>query len=125
MSVKVLETKYVLAVKDLRKSSEYYQTKLGFTMQWQDGNNWHCLARSGIVVMLGECSDDRAAWETDNHSYFAYINIENIDELYNELTSKGCDIPSKIANKPWGLREFCVRTIDGHRMMFGQALKEG
>lgn len=25
-------------------------------------------------------------------------------------------------DEPWGMREFGVRTIDGHRMMFGQEM---
>jgi len=27
-----------------------------------------------------------------------------------------------LADKPWGMREFGVRTPDGHRIMFGQEL---
>jgi hypothetical protein len=24
-----------------------------------------------------------------------------------------------LSNKPWGMREFGIRTVDGHRIMFG------
>ena len=113
-------TRYVLAVRDLKKSAEYYQHKLGFQSVWTDGN-WHFLSREKFFVMLGECADDRSAFETNNHSYFAYIDVENIDALYKEFQSKEVDIPSSLEDKPWGQREFSVRTIDGHRIMFGQA----
>jgi catechol 2,3-dioxygenase-like lactoylglutathione lyase family enzyme len=120
---KITGTRYVLAVQDLAKSSAYYQHQLGFTSLWTDGG-WHFLSREKFFVMLGECSDDRSAFETRNHSYFAYIDVENIDALYQEYQSKDIEIHSKIENKPWGQREFSVRTIDGHRMMFGEALKK-
>ena len=35
---------------------------------------------------------------------------------------KDIEILSKPEDKPWGQREFGIRTIDGHRIMFGEAL---
>lgn len=56
---KFIGTRYVLAVKDLEKSAQYYQTKLGFTTLWA-GEGWHFLKREKFIVMLGECADDRS-----------------------------------------------------------------
>ncbi len=119
---KIIGTRYVLAVRDLLKSAEYYKDQLGFTSLWTDGG-WHFLSRDKFIVMLGECPDDRSAFETLNHSYFAYIDVENIDDLYLEYRSKAVELLSEIENKPWGQREFSVRTIDGHRIMFGEEIK--
>jgi len=119
---KISGTRYVLAVKDLKKSGDYYRDQLGFKTLWSI-EGWHFLIRENFKVMLGECPDDRSAFETNNHSYFAYIDVENIDALYNEFLSKEVKIPSKIEDKPWGQREFSVRTIDGHRIMFGEEFK--
>ena len=115
-------TRHVLAVKDLFKSAEYYKNQLGFTSLWTDGG-WHFLSRDKFIVMQGECPDDRSAFETMNHSYFAYIDVENIDDLYLEYRTKDVDVLSEIENKPWGQREFSVQTIDGHRIMFGEEIK--
>lgn len=120
--VKIIKTRHVLAVQDLPKSVDYYKSRLGFETIWEDGGGWHCLGRDGFEVMLGECPDDRSASELANHSYFAYVNLENVDDLYNEYVQKGCDISSRIQSKPWGQREFGIRTIDGHRIMFGETL---
>jgi catechol 2,3-dioxygenase-like lactoylglutathione lyase family enzyme len=114
-------TRYVLAVKDLEKSARYYVQELGFTSHWEEGG-WHQLSREGFTVMLGECPDDRSAFETRNHSYFAYINVENIDALYAEYRLKNIELLSIPADKPWGMREFGVRTIDGHRIMFSEPI---
>lgn len=118
---KILNTRYVLAVKDLAKSVEYYKNRLGF-ITWWEGEGWHFLKRENFLIMLGECPDDRSAFETKNHSYFAYIDVENIDLLYKEFLSKAVEILSEIDNKPWGQREFSLQTIDGHRIMFGQEI---
>lgn len=121
MPVHIEETRYVLAVKNLQSSADYYREKLGFTTDWaQDG--WHQLRRAGIVVMLGECADDAAAFETRNHAYFAYIVLSGLDALYEEFAAKGVDITMFPKDKPWGMREFGIRTIDGHRIVFGQRL---
>lgn len=120
---KIIKTRYVLAVRDLSKSVDYYKSKLGFQTIWEDGIGWHCLGRDGWEVMLGECRDDRSAFELANHSYYAYINLEGVDDMHAELLSKGCDITHKLETKPWGQREFGITTIDGHRIMFGETVK--
>lgn len=114
-------TRYVLAVRDLVKSATYYEEQLGFATHWKEGG-WQLLYRDKFVVMLGECADDHSAFETYNHSYFAYIDIENIDALYQEYSSKEIECIVPLANNSWGQREFGIRTIDGHRIMFGQPL---
>lgn len=121
-SAELTGTRYVLAVKDLGLSSAYYRDKLGFKTVWEDGGSWHFLYRGACAVMLGECPDDRSAFETANHSYFAYVEVEDIDNLYEEFKQKGVEIPTAPEDKPWGQREFSIRTIDGHRMMFGESL---
>lgn len=120
--LKIIGTRYVLAVKNLLKSADYYEKQLGFKTLWSDGGSWQLLYREKFIVMLGECPDDAPAFETANHSYCAYIDVENIDALYNEYRSKEVDI-SEIADETWGQREFSIRTIDGHRIRFGEEIK--
>lgn len=117
----IIGTRYVLAVKDLEKSATFYQEKLGFVTWWA-GDGWHFLKRGKFMVMLGECADDRSAFETRNHSYFAYLDVENIEDLHQEFQNKGIEKLGELSDKPWGQREFSLQTIDGHRMMFGQAI---
>jgi catechol 2,3-dioxygenase-like lactoylglutathione lyase family enzyme len=114
-------SRYVLAVQDLNKSADFYETQLGFKTWWA-GQGWHFLERDSCRIMLGECPDDRSAFETRNHSYFAYVEVSNIDALHAEFLSRKVNIVYPLGNKPWGQREFGIETIDGHRMMFGQAI---
>ena len=118
---KIIGTRYVLAVQDLKKSVNYYKSQLGFKTRWA-GDGWHFLNRDKFIVMLGECPNDRSAFETKNHSYFAYVDVENIDDLHKEYKSKEIETLGELTNRPWGQREFTLQTIDGHRIMFGQVI---
>jgi uncharacterized glyoxalase superfamily protein PhnB len=73
-------------------------------------------------LMLGECADTVPAHETADHSYFAYVTVEGIDQFYSEVAEQGASLIQVLADKPWGMREFGVRTPDGHRIMFGQEI---
>jgi uncharacterized glyoxalase superfamily protein PhnB len=117
----ITQTRYVLAVQDLEKSAQYYEEKLGFATLWKEGG-WQQLARGSMIVMLGECPDDRSAFELRNHSYFAYVDVKGIDGLHTELLAKGVEVIYPLGNRPWGQREFGIQTIDGHRLMFGEAI---
>ena len=118
---KIMGTRYVLAVKDLDKSADFYQRKLGFKSLWT-GQGWHFISRDNCMIMLGECPEDLSASETNNHSYFAYIDVDNVNLLYQELRDQQIEILSVPEDKPWGQREFGIRTIDGHRIMFGEEI---
>jgi len=117
----IIGARYVLAVKDLDRSAKYYETQLGF-ITWWSGEGWQFMKRGKFMVMLGECKEDISAFETNNHSYFAYIDVQNIDYLHTEYLSKEVEMLSEITDKSWGQREFAIRTIDGHRIMFGQEI---
>lgn len=72
--------------------------------------------------MLGECPDDRDAGELRNHSWFVYLYVDGIDAFYTELVARGVQLTSPPADKPWGLREFALRTPDGHRITCGEPI---
>jgi uncharacterized glyoxalase superfamily protein PhnB len=112
----------VLAVRDLEVSTGYCMDVLGFQKEPVNAAGWSFLARDSFRVMLGECVDERPAAELGNHSYFAYWNVEGVDDLYREFVAKGALVSSKPTNKPWGLREFGLSTPDGHRIVSGETI---
>lgn len=117
----LLGVRSVLAVKNLDRSLEFYRQMLGFGLDFE-APGWAFLSRDGFQVMLGECADALAAYETGDHSYFAYVTVDDIDDLYREFVEKGVPRVQELSDKPWGMREFGVSTPDGHRMMFGQRI---
>lgn len=118
----IVNSRCVLAVRDLEVSTRYYMEVLGFCKDPIDAPGWSFLTRDSFRVMLGECVDERPASELNNHSYFAYWNVKGVDELYREFADKGALISSRPTNKPWGLREFGLSTPDGHRIVCGEEI---
>jgi catechol 2,3-dioxygenase-like lactoylglutathione lyase family enzyme len=118
----IVNSRCVLAVRDLDVSTRYYVDVLGFRRDPIDAEGWSFLTRDSFRVMLGECASARPAGELGDHSYFAYWNVEGVDEFYRELVAKGALVTSEPTDKPWGLREFGLRTPDGHRITCGQLI---
>ena len=113
----------VLAVRDLAASTRHYIDVLGFKRDFGDGSDgWSFLSRDAFKVMLGECRDAIPASELGDHSYAAYLIVDDVDKFHAEVVARGAHVTSAPASKPWGLREFALRTPDGHRYTFGQPL---
>ena len=122
---KIVGSRCVLAVRDLKASTKYYIDVLGFNRDPIDAEGWSFLTRDNFRVMLGECPAERAASELGDHSYFAYWNLDDVDQFYKEVAARGALLTSKPENKPWGLREFGLRTPDGHRITCGAMIQRG
>ena len=118
---KVNKTQHVLAVNDFEAALKYFVEKLGFALDKRIGG-WAFMHLDNFYLMVGDCEGEMPAKETNNHSYFAYVNCEGIDELYEQYQERGVQFNQRISNKPWGLREFGVETPEGHRIMFGQEI---
>ena len=123
MSSEFIASRFVLAVRNLRISTDFYMNVLGFKRDFGDeSDGWSFLSRNSVRIMLGECVDEVPASELNNHSYFAYMNVTSVDDLFDEIVANGGVPTSHPTNKPWGLREFGITTPDGHRIMFGETL---
>ena len=48
--------------------------------------------------------------------------FEGVDQLYEEVSVRGAEVISQPTTEPWGLREFSIRTPDGHRIRFGEPI---
>jgi catechol 2,3-dioxygenase-like lactoylglutathione lyase family enzyme len=113
---------FVLAVPDLARSVAYFRDALGFTVGWEDVTGWRLLSRGQVNLMLGHCPDAMRPAQTGDHSYFAYLHVDDVDAVHAEFLRRGAIILSAPFDKPWGMREMAVATPDGHRMMIGHRL---
>jgi uncharacterized glyoxalase superfamily protein PhnB len=117
----ITKVRFVLAVHDLKKSTNYYIASLGLSLDFE-APGWSFLSRGSFRVMLGECVDAIAPGELGDHSYYAYVTVTDVDGLFAEYRVSGVEFTQTLASKPWGMREFGIRTVDGHRIMFGEEL---
>ena len=108
---KLLVSRYVLAVHNLEKSAKFYSEVLGFKVYKIGDPGWRFAERDNCMLMLGECMDAVPPSELGDHSYFAYIEVDNIDSIYKEFSSKGAEIRHAPEDKPWGMREFPLKLL--------------
>lgn len=116
----ILRNHYVLAVHDLQGSAAFF-LKLGFKIT-SEPYGWIFLERDNCMIMLGDCRGSIPPHELGDHSYFGYLLVNNAREFYDEVCANGIPIHSALADKPWGMREFGVKSPEGHRIMIGEVL---
>ena len=111
--------RYVIAVPDLERSAHYYREVLGFEVHEVGDPGWRFFVRDRCCVMAGECPDAVPAAELGDHSYFAYWEVDDIERWHADLETRGAVFIKPLRDESWGMREFGIRTVDGHRIMFG------
>jgi catechol 2,3-dioxygenase-like lactoylglutathione lyase family enzyme len=119
MQPKITPWAFVLAVPDLDKSAAYFRDVLGFRVLWESATDWRLVERDSVRVMLGHCPNDLPPSDLGSHNWFGYLEVDDIDALHAEITARGATC-SEPANRPYGMREVVVTTVDGHRIVFGQ-----
>ncbi len=88
-------------------------------MLWEDATDWRLVERDGVRVMLGRCPNDAPAATLGSHNLFGYIDVDDVDALHAELVARGTPCVPPV-DRPYGMRELVVTTVDGHRVVFGQ-----
>ena len=116
----LMQPRYVIAVPSLQRSTTYYRDVLGFNVQWEDVPGWRLFTRDACIIMAGECPDALPLSEIGDHSYIAYVQVGEIDQLHEAWGERGVTFIKSLRDESWGMREFGIKTIDGHRVMFGQ-----
>jgi len=119
----ILQNHYVLAVHKLRESARFFVDVLGFKVVSEPAG-WVFVKKENCLVMLGECPGDVPPSEMGCHNYFGYLRVDDVDEYFAQVKAAGGECISEVADKPWGMREFGVRTPEGHRIMIGQVIGE-
>lgn len=119
----IQRTIYVLAVTDLDASSAYYRDVLGFTVHEIGDPGWRMFDLDACRIMAGHCPDAEPAGDLGDHSYFAYFVVDDVDTYCAQVVANGGELIKPLTTEPWGMREFGVRTVDGHRIMIGEDLE--
>ncbi len=81
------------------------------------------MQRDACRLQIGECPDAMPAEDTGDHSYFAYFYVEGAEALFAQAEAAGADILKTLRDEDWGMREFALRTPDGHRIMVGERIE--
>ena len=100
----ITKTRYVIAVPDLGKSAAFYRDVLGFTVHEIGDPGWRFFVKDACCIMAGECPDAMPATELGDHSYFAYIDVDDIDAYFDAVKEAGAEILKEPRSEPWGMR---------------------
>jgi uncharacterized glyoxalase superfamily protein PhnB len=110
----------VLASLNIKKTVEFYKTKLGFNRIGYVDDNYAIIARDEFVVHFWKCNNKIHPENTS-----CYIDVKHIDALYEELKPFGVIHPNgKLKDHPHGMRVFTIIDNDGNMIKFGQEIKD-
>ena len=121
--MEALDARPVLAVHDLERSAAWYRDVLGCATRDPDPGNWTFCRTGSVEFMLGRCPDAVPASEIGDHSYVAYLRVDDVDGFHDRAVAAGAEILKAPVDEPWGMRELALRSPDGHRFMLGQTLE--
>lgn len=114
----------MLAVPDAARSARFFIDVLGFEPVSVDDDGWRFVQKDHLMVMLGSCPDAIPPDQLGDHSYFAYLVVDDVDGYYAQILANGGKTFDKPTDQPWGMRQFGLCTQDGHRMMIGQTIAQ-
>lgn len=120
LAMKVVNSNPVLAVHDLALSAAWYRDVLGCEVREADPGNWMFCRSGEIDFMLGRCPDVVPASALGDHSYVAYLRVDDVEAFHDRAVDAGAEILKPPTDEPWGMRELGLRSPDGHRFMLAQ-----
>jgi uncharacterized glyoxalase superfamily protein PhnB len=101
-----------LPVADVERAQQHYRDALGFEIGWlYPDKGIGAVSRGEAVIFFRKRTPP---FEPAIHWVFA----EDIDASYLELKSIGANIVEPLEKKPWGLRQFTVKDLDGNLFYF-------
>jgi catechol 2,3-dioxygenase-like lactoylglutathione lyase family enzyme len=103
-----------IPVRDIQETLDYYRDTLGFCDEWTMGTDGGA-RRDDMRVLF--CQDPDYIKEINNETYWFTLIwfVDNVDDIYQEFKEeRKIPIAAEIENKPWGIREFSIRDINGY-----------
>ncbi|MCB0211384.1 MAG: GNAT family N-acetyltransferase [Anaerolineae bacterium] len=114
----------VLAVADVQVTAEYYRDKLGFRIDFLFGNppfhgavsqgEW---STEGVKIQLSATDADKIGG-CSGVTLYIFVG-PNIDDLFRRYQAEGVHIHRRVADYPWGMREFEIKDCNGYLIRFG------
>jgi catechol 2,3-dioxygenase-like lactoylglutathione lyase family enzyme len=109
-----------LVVADIQQAVDFYVEKLGFS----PGFTWGEPVPTFAGVNLGNVQIflERGTPHPEGGTFFV---IGNADELFEFQRANGVEIEMAPGDREYGLRDYTVRDLHGHRLTFGHYIYSG
>jgi uncharacterized glyoxalase superfamily protein PhnB len=105
-----------IPVTDMNAALEYYEQKLGFSVDWGGAGGGIAGISNGHCRIFLTDSDFRAQ-HGNAPPVVIWLNVDSkqaVDELYAMWNANGARIISSPESKPWNLHEFTASDPDGN-----------
>jgi catechol 2,3-dioxygenase-like lactoylglutathione lyase family enzyme len=106
----------LLRVRDVTKAVDFYTTRLGFTLgfTWPEGGvpTMAGVNLGDVEVFLGQGTPN------PDGSSVSFV-VGNADDLCEAQRANGVEIIDEPADRPYGLRDYSARDLNGYQLSFG------
>ena len=112
----------ILFVRDVPAAAAFYETTLGFRIDFLHGEPpfYGSVSRDGVHVHLRFVHQpnfpELAAREES--LILATIQVSGVSALFQEFEARGVDFAQRLVEQPWGGLDFQVRDPDGNVLSF-------
>jgi catechol 2,3-dioxygenase-like lactoylglutathione lyase family enzyme len=103
-----------LPVGDLVKAIDFYVTKLGFRLSftWGEPATFAGITLGKMEIFL------KVATPAPNDGTVLFM-VGDADALYEFQRANGVEVVEAIADREYGMRDYAVKDLYGHRLVFG------
>jgi uncharacterized glyoxalase superfamily protein PhnB len=106
-----------IPVNDMERGIEYYEAKLGFTVEMRmPQGDYAIVERDDVSLHLFKDASKSQS------PVSLHIFAKGLDDLYAELEKRGAHMSQAIAQKPWGTRDFRVMDPSGNEIKFTEPM---
>jgi catechol 2,3-dioxygenase-like lactoylglutathione lyase family enzyme len=113
-AVQFVDATPVLASLDIRRSVDFFVSKLGFKELYAVQGEYGVVRNGEVGIHFWACSDPKIPGATS-----CRVQVRNIDQLSQQCEAHGIVHPKgKLEAKPWGSREFSITDVDGNLVAF-------
>ncbi|MEM9427724.1 MAG: VOC family protein [Pseudomonadota bacterium] len=102
----------VLAVANLDSAITTYTERMGFHLDWRDGDAFAAVSSGPVALFLRQDAAQAG-------SARVVVNVEDVDATHAAWVSAGVTIVDPLATRIWGMREFVAADQDGNRLTIG------
>jgi catechol 2,3-dioxygenase-like lactoylglutathione lyase family enzyme len=100
-----------LPARDVPAAQEWYRDTLGLEIKWIWEDNFGSVGSGYVELFLYETDDPKPV--------VCSVFVDDVDAVYERSRERGGEIVSELEQKPWGLREFSLRDLDGNVLRIG------
>lgn len=112
----------ILGTRDIEKAIRFYVDRLGFTLAFRDGSvptNYIGLRRDGVELHM------QFQYPHEMGTSRLRFVVDDPDALYDEYKDKEVFYEgTRLADTPWGTREFALYDLDRNALTFYRHLKK-